>query len=184
MNNERSFESATLQALPVVAVNQGRILGKVKDVVFDPATHTMIGLMLSGRNGRGENFIDAARVRRLGPYAVIVATEQDVMSIDEHARASEIVASGVRVRGADVMTDAGRPIGKIDKVWLRDDGTVLRYRASVGGWGLGRSHELEPKDIVVIGEDVVIVSSEAVDGVRPSAQGPAQAGEQDQPQSE
>lgn len=167
MNSEQSFESGTLQSLPVVAVNEGRVLGRVKDLVFDPDAHTMIGLTFSGRNGGGD-FIDADRIRCLGPHAIIIATGRDVSAIDEHARASEVVVSGIRVRGADVMTDTGRPLGKIDKVWMREDGSVLRYQASMGGWGFGRSQKIDPKDIVVIGEDVAIVSSDAVDGPRPS----------------
>jgi len=166
--DRESFESGTLHSLPVVAVSEGRILGRVKDLVFDPAAHTMIGLTFSGGNGRGENFIDADRIRCLGPHAIIIATGRDVSDIDEHARASEVVASGIRVRGADVMTDTGRPLGKIDKVWMREDGCVLRYQASMGGWGFGRSQKIEPEDVVVIGEDVAIVSSDAVDGPRQS----------------
>ena len=164
MLNERGFEASTLHALPVVAINEGRILGKVKDAVFDPASHSLIGLTVNGRNGRGEAFVDCTRIRRLGPYAIIVGSEADIGNVDGHERASEIVSSGIRIRGADVMTDAGRPIGKIDRVWIRHDGTVTRYRASVGGFGFGRSHDLTPDDVVVIGEDVVIVSSEAIDG--------------------
>jgi len=167
MNSEQSFESGTLQSLPVVAVNEGRILGRVKDLVFDPAAHTMIGLTFSGGNGRGD-FIDADRIGCLGPHAIIVATGRDVTAIDDHARASEVVASGIRVRGADVITDTGRPLGKLDKVWMREDGSVLRYQASMGGWGFGRSQKIDPEDIVVIGEDVAIVSSDAVDGPRQS----------------
>jgi len=170
--NVRGFEVSSLHGLPVVAIAEGRILGKAREAVFDPHEHTLIGLTVSGRNGKGDGFVDCNRIRRLGPYAIVVSSAADVGSIDEHERAREVMSSGIRVRGADVLTDEGKPVGKLDRIWLRDDGRVTRYRASLGGFGLGRSHEIAPEDVVVIGEDVVIVAADAVDGTRPAAQHP------------
>jgi sporulation protein YlmC with PRC-barrel domain len=162
----RRFEVSSLQALPIVAIYEGKVLGNVKEPVFDPDSHSLVGLTLSGKNGDGERFVDRARVLRLGPHAVTVLYAADVGRMNDHERAREIVESRVRVRGAPVMTDAGEPIGKVDKVWLDDTGSVLQYRASNGGWGLFGTHEIAPESVVVIGEDVVIVSTEAISGHR------------------
>ena len=162
----RRFEVSSLHALPIVAIYEGKVLGNVKDPIFDPDSHTLIGLTFGGKNGDGERFVDRAHVLRLGPHAVTVLYAPDAGRVNDNDRAREIVESRVRVRGAPVLTDTGEPIGKVDKVWIDETGSVVQYRASNGGWGFLGSHEIAPEEVVVIGEDVVIVSSEAIAGHR------------------
>ena len=155
----RTFESTTLDSLPVVAVDEGRVLGRVRDLVFDPAAHMLLGAIVARSGGHPDAFLDISYVRQLGPFAVTIFRSDELQPLNAAPRAFEVVQSGVRVRGAPVMTEIGEPIGRLDKVWLDSSGRVVKYRASTGGLGLGRRREILPTDVVVIGEDVIIVKT-------------------------
>jgi sporulation protein YlmC with PRC-barrel domain len=161
--NRRTFESSTLRGLPILAIGEGRILGKVKEEVYDPKTHTLLGVIVSPANGGSESFLDRLRVRRLGPFAVTVVNSDDLQELREHERAQEVVVSNIRLRGAPVITDIGEQIGRIDQIWIDDSGAVLKYRSSNGGFGFGQRHDIAPKDISVVGEDAVIVPPSVFD---------------------
>jgi uncharacterized protein YrrD len=167
------IESKKLLNLPVVAIGEGKVLGRVHDLVFDPRAQSLLGVQISGKHGRDGAFVDCGRIRRLGPFAVTVMEESDLQRIDDHARAHDILTSGVRVRGAQVMTDAGEPAGRIDRVWMAPDGMVLRYRSSDGGFAFARGHEITPADVQVIGEDAIIIAAEAIHGGMPEPEATA-----------
>lgn len=173
------IESRKVLNLPVVAIGEGKVLGRVHDLVFDPRSQSLLGVLISGQYGRDGAFVDCGRIRRLGPFAVVVMEEADLQRSDDHPRARDVLGSGIRVRGAQVMTDAGEPAGKIDRIWMTPEGKVLRYRASDGRL-FGGGRELKPSDVQVIGEDAIIVAASAI---RPEAVKPASSSEpQEQPQ--
>jgi uncharacterized protein YrrD len=156
------IESRKVLNLPVVAIGEGKVLGRVDDLVFDPRQQSLLGVLVAGKHGRDGAFVDCGRIRRLGPFAVVVMEEADLQRSDHHDRARDVLASGIRVRGAQVMTDAGEPAGRIDRVWMSPEGRILRYRASDGGFAFARGHEIAPADVQVIGEDAIIVSASAI----------------------
>ena len=158
----QEIESRKLIHLPVVAIAEGKVLGRVDELIFDPKQQSLLGVRISGNHGRDGAFVDCGRIRRLGPFAVVVMEEADLQRSDDHDRARDVLASGIRVRGAQVMTDAGEPAGRIDRVWMSPEGRVLRYRASDGAFAFARGHEIMPADVQVIGEDAMIIAASVV----------------------
>lgn len=156
--NHRVFDSATLHSLPVLAISEGRVLGKVKDEIFDPQRHVLVGLTVDGADG--ERFVDLERVQRLGPFAVTVRRSSDLQDLSDHERALAIVDSGIKLRGEPVLTDVGEPMGRLDKIWIDDRGDVIKYRCSLGSIGLRRSREITPDQVMVVGQDAMIVSAD------------------------
>ena len=165
-----TFEAATLHSLPVIAVTEGRILGRVKETIFDPEDHALIGVTVSRRDGKPEDFLDVRQARCLGPFAVTTSATANLQKLESHARAHEVVASGVHVRDAPVLTDAGEPIGKIAQIWIRDDGGVAAYVAASGSFLFGRKRRLSPHDVIVIGEDAMIVQTPRAEPVPSDAE--------------
>ena len=162
MDRPHEIESRKILNLPVVAIGEGKVLGRVDDLVFDPKQQSLLGVQIAGKYARHGAFVECGRIRRLGPFAVVVMEEADLQRSDDHDRARDVLASGIRVRGAQVMTDAGEPAGRIDRVWMSPEGRIVRYRASDGGFAFARGHEIAPSDVQVIGEDAMIVAASAV----------------------
>jgi hypothetical protein len=85
-----------------------------------------VGITLSRRDGP-EDFLDARRVRHLGPFAVTISATADLQTVESHDRARAVSAAGVRFRGAPVLTDDGETIGRLAQIWLAADGAVVEY---------------------------------------------------------
>jgi uncharacterized protein YrrD len=169
LDGRHEIESRKVLNLPVIAIGEGKVLGRVDDLIFDPKQQSLLGVQVAGKYARNGAFVECGRIRRLGPFAIVVMEEADLQRSDDHDRARDVLASGIRVRGAQVMTDAGEPAGRIDRVWMSPEGRILRYRASDGGFAFARGHEITPSDVQVIGEDAIIVSASAIHPNAPAA---------------
>ncbi len=153
-----------LMSMPVIATGEGRELGRVKDVLFDPAQHALLGLMVtSAASAESTLFLDRTHITGIGQDAVTVDGEGDLEPFANVGRAREVVDSGIHLRGANVLTEGGDSIGKVDKVLVNEDGTVACYQVSKGVFGFGSRKALPPASVISIGEDAVIVSNAAHD---------------------
>lgn len=153
-----------LMSMPVIATGAGRELGRVKDVLFDPGAHALLGLMVASQApGEATMFLDRTRIKGIGQDAVTVEGETALEPFASVGRAREVVDSGIHLRGANVLTEGGDSIGKVDKVLVNEDGSVASYHVTKGVFGFGSRKELPPSSVISIGEDAVIVSNEARD---------------------
>jgi len=164
-------DAKELISMPVVATTEGRRIGRVKDVLFDPSAHALLGLMVGADDVDATMFLERQRIKGIGQDAVTVEGESALEPYAPAGRTREVVESGIHLRGANVLTEGGDSIGKLDRVLVNEDGTVASYRVSKGLLGFIYRKEIPPSEIVKIGEDAVIVAdtvSEVVDEGVPS----------------
>lgn len=170
----RTFDAASLRSLPVIATSEGRVLGRVKDALFDPQAHHLIGVLVSARGrGGGAALLDRARIRSLGPFAVTTASGDDLQPLETHGRAQAVAASRIHLQGAPVLAEDGERIGSVRRIWVSDDGEVERYESASGPLAISGRFSIEPAQVLAIGEDAMVVSNEVRDQKRRPAQGRA-----------
>lgn len=168
-----------LMSMPVMATDSGSELGRVKDVLFDPSSHSLLGLMVSANGGGGAvMFLQRGRIKGLGQDAITVEGEAALQPFATAGRAREIVDSGIHLRGASVLTEGGDAIGKVDKVLVNEDGSVASYQVAKGLLGFASRREIPPSEVLSIGEDAVIVSNRAAEL---GEEGPLAGGDSDEP---
>jgi uncharacterized protein YrrD len=149
-----------LIGMPVVATMEGRELGKVKDVLFDPDEQALLGLMVTPTGGGTTEkalFVDRDDVVGLGHDAVTVEGVAALQSFSMQEHAQQVVDSGIHLKGAKLLTESGDELGTIDKILLGQDCEIVAYRAASGILGLGGKQEVSSEDVVKVGEDAVIV---------------------------
>src|SRR5438128_12156162 len=106
-----------LLGLPVIATMEGRIMGRVKDVIFDPSEHQLLGVLVSRKHEPGgAAFLDRDSVRALGPHAVSVTREDDLRPLDANLRAKEVTESGIHLQSTPVLTELGEQVGQIREI--------------------------------------------------------------------
>jgi uncharacterized protein YrrD len=152
-----------LMSMPVVATTAGRELGRVKDVLFDPSAHALLGLMVTAPGVDSTMFLERERIKGIGQDAVTVDGESALEPFAQAGRAREVVDSGIHLRGANVLTEGGDSVGKLDKVLVNEDGSVASYQVSKGILGFSSRKEIPPSEVLKIGEDAVIVSNAAAE---------------------
>lgn len=147
-------DAAELTSLPVVIASEGRSVGRVKDVLFDPERQSLLGLLVNG-NGTPASFVARDGIRALGAAAVMVGRSDEVRpTSDERTRA--VVEGGLRLRGTMVLTEQGDPIGEVRRVMMNHDGSVAGYEVRAGFLQLGK-RRIAPADVLKIGPDAMIV---------------------------
>lgn len=163
-------DASELLSMPVVATNEGREVGRVKDVLFDPNEQALLGLMVSPSEGvESEMFVQRDSIVGLGRDAITVKTAEAVESLSNRADARGVIETGIHLKGAKVLTEGGNSIGTIDKIYVEENGDIACYSAGSGLLGFGNKSEIDPDCVVKVGEDAIIVSEEAL--AREEAQG-------------
>lgn len=137
--------------LPVVMIDSGLQLGRVKDVVFDFGRGRLTGLVVS-RRGR-DIFLPFDLVHSLGQTAVTVGAEAVLLPADP-AQATPIP------KGRRVLTRDGQVLGQVDDVIFDpDSGAVWGYEVTGGfitDFVDGR-RAVPLTDEIVIGPDAMVV---------------------------
>jgi len=125
------LRATEISGLPVVSIADGEAVADVKDVVYDPDRGSLIGFTLNKRGflkGPMKAVLPMSSVAAIGRDAVMVA-DTDACEEKGSPAAAEVKAGAMgNVVGNDVLTDAGRRLGKVtDVVVAADSGDVLGY---------------------------------------------------------
>ncbi len=125
------LRATEISGLPVVSIADGEALADVKDVVYDADQGSLVGFTLNKRGflkGPMKAVLPISSVAAIGRDAVMVA-DTDACEDKGSPVAAEVKAGAVgNVVGNEVLTDAGRRLGKVtDVVVAADSGDVLGY---------------------------------------------------------
>jgi uncharacterized protein YrrD len=158
-----SWEFKDLVNLPVVSNAAAREIGRVQEVLFNPAANALYGLVVKPAEKDGPVLLVPQRgIRSIGKDAITVESMNAVEHYEDNLQAQEISAAGGHRGGMSVMTQSGETVGKIDKVTLNDDGTVQSYHSSTGLFGT--KHDIEPSEVKSGSKDMIIISDSAREG--------------------
>lgn len=152
-----------LRDLAVVSVQQAEKLGIVDDVLIDPRTHRLGGLILSGGLFRGGPTVAWPCIRTIGADAVMV---------DDTATATAgVEGSGLihlhDLRGLKVVTDSGELAGTLDGLEFDPaTGQITSYLvATEGSRPFHRSPRLHlpPAAIEGMGKELITVDAKVIE---------------------
>ncbi len=149
--------------LPVVVIDSGKTVGRVKDVVFDLDHGRLRGLLVVWKGG--EAFLPFDQVHNLGPQAVTVGAETVMLPADARGGAEDPAASRPWALGKRVLTREGQVLGFVDDVIFDpESGAVWGYQVTAGFIAdfVDGKKALPLTDEMVVGPDAVVVSGEDV----------------------
>jgi len=158
-----TWELKDLLDLPVVSNAVAKEVGRVHEVLFNPAANALFGLVVSPTEKDGPLLMVPLRgIRSIGKDAVTIESLNEAESFADNTLAQEISAAGGHRTGMNVMTESGDSIGKIDKVTVKEDGTVAFYHSSTGF--LGSKHDIEPSEVRSGSKDMIVITDDAREG--------------------
>jgi uncharacterized protein YrrD len=145
--------------LPVISLDGGREIGKVKDLYLDDNLKhiTAIYVGSEGLLNRTESFIRQADVITLGRDAILVQNANRVLEEAETPELGEWLESWIRredLKGRNVNTPGGTKIGRVGDIILDEDAKIVGFSLSqtlVSGpvadnKAVSRSAMIEPGD--------------------------------------
>ena len=123
----------TLLDLPIISLADGLIVGRVRDVVFDPTGGRIAGLLVREASLLSDaRVVPLERIRSFGRDAVTVPDRSAVQPSLRVRPVRRLLNSGVRLTGLHVLTEGGRDLGTIDEVFVGKAGEIVGYELNPG----------------------------------------------------
>lgn len=153
------MDAQTLKGMAVVSMQEGVRLGRVEQALFDVAARRLCALEVHGDSG--SFVVPFALIERIGDDAIMVTSSQVTQT--PTAGSPEGTLLGLHALGKlKVVDQAGTLLGTLNTIEFDPvDGGITRLSVHTGGLlGLGgTTTELAAADIVVIGPELLTVST-------------------------
>jgi sporulation protein YlmC with PRC-barrel domain len=167
----RLVRAAELIGRPVLTLDEAKIIGEVRDVLFDPHDSRITGFTLRGRGLLSPSMLGLVpieRVRSVGSAAVMVHDAAALLRDADEQR--EYLPERQDATGTEVVAEDGTPIGLVSDIVIETDGEQLM----VVGYCLER--EEDSRELIVPapegprewGEAIVVpadVERQAIEGL-------------------
>lgn len=145
-----------LKGMPVLSLQEGEVLGRVREAIIDTAAGRVVALTLDRRTPGGEHQVVAtANIRSVGKEAITVEDRTSVVPISRIPRFKELAQKGKPLRGRVVMTEGGSRLGRVGDVTVDESNFHLTSFILQAFWGRGQVIPMER--VRAIGTDVVVV---------------------------
>lgn len=119
MNNDPLVIASDLIGRPVVSISSGDQLAELKDIVFDPASHRLVGFTLNKPGwfrGKLKATLPAGEIEAIGPAAVMVSCDDDLVDRSDSPEVLAAPSEAISIIGANVLSKDGEALGTIDDV--------------------------------------------------------------------
>ena len=150
---------------PLVTIQHGEIIGKVKDVLIDPDRYEVAALVLPRKLfSRKTMVLPRHQVHVFGEDVILIKSNEVMIRDDTLENVSSLVAVRKQLKGQGVVTEEGVRIGIVDDLWIDEEGRVVSYALSkvfVKG-PLTESKRIPLGYTRSLGPDVIIVDSSAL----------------------
>lgn len=149
--------------LKLITLKDGKEVGKVKDVIFDPKKNKVKALKADDGGLLGPaKVVLLPEVHSIGEDAVTIESEENMKPLDE---VKEPIASieklSQKVSDTTLVTTEGKELGNIDDLYFDPEtGNVEEYEVSQPNQKGGKSKKkrIIVPEVVTVGEDVTVVS--------------------------
>lgn len=155
-----------MPGLPVLTLDEGAQLGKVKRVIVDPRQKRVAAFIVSQRGWNQQSLLPMSGVYALGSHAVTVDRGDLLIPIREAVEFQELLKGDrVRIVGAPVVTTGGELVGIVRDFEISGSGAVesLFLAKGVLGSVLRRPPIIQGEHVVALGRDAVLVADNVID---------------------
>lgn len=158
------FKATHMIDKPVININTGQKIKKVKDVLYNYKSQKVEGFLVDeGGWFSDAEVIPTRQISRIGDDAVMIESDDAVKKADDLPdELSHIATDGDYLTRTKIVTKDGNELGKVTDLYFDlPDGQVTELEVSQGAVkdiGEGRV-AISPQNIISIGEDATVVDS-------------------------
>jgi len=159
------IKSRDIIGKPMITIQHGEMIGKVKDVLIDPDQYEIAALVLPGKLfSRKTMVLPRHQVHVFGVDAILVKSNEAMPRDNTLENVSSLIAVSKQMKGQEVVTEQGIKIGIIDDVLIDEKGRMVSYaltKVSVAG-PVAKTKQIPLSFTRTLGPDVIIVDSSAL----------------------
>ncbi len=155
--------SEDLLGLSIISIEDGKEIGRVSDLVVNPAKGTVEFLIMdNGSRYTGVKVLPFKMVEGVGEYAVTIQSVSSISDLADEPEVNGLLEKSVRVKGTKVLTKKGKLIGSVSEYIIDDENEGKIAGCEVTPVSGASSNGLIPAEkIVTFGKDVLIVNEDA-----------------------
>ncbi|MGC8873455.1 MAG: PRC-barrel domain-containing protein [Chloroflexia bacterium] len=145
-----------LRGKPVLTLDQGEEIGRVRGFLLDPGEMRIVALVLDRRGPNREPLVVAtANLYQVGDAAITVEKRDSLMPLSRVPRFQELARSQSPILGKPAITEDGTRLGRVRDLALEVPN--LRVGLLLVGGFLGRTRRIPAEQVRTIGPDAVVV---------------------------
>jgi sporulation protein YlmC with PRC-barrel domain len=156
------MKNSQLKGLSVISIAEGKKLGTIARVFFDPATQQVVafevhqGGGLLGPEPDRSRMIDVEEVQALGPDALMIADESALRSQETAGPSADLVELDA-LTSRKVVAEGGTQVGAVASTDV-DERTFHLRSVEVSPGFFQTNREIPADQVVSIGIDVLVVT--------------------------
>lgn len=152
-------KSTQITGLPIISIQDGNQVGKVKSLVINPDKGSVDFLTIEHEDFQvSVKAIPFKKVVGIGEYAVTVDSESAVIDLNEIPIANQLVNKKIKITSTKVMTRKGELIGEVMEYFVdQDTGHILGMQLKLSDKDVALSSD----SVVTFGKDIIIVKEDA-----------------------
>ncbi|MBN1934395.1 MAG: PRC-barrel domain-containing protein [Anaerolineae bacterium] len=161
------IKTLDLIGMPIITMNLGENIGKVKDVLIDPTKLELAALVLPSKAFSKDTMVVPCTVIHVFGRDVILVKSNEAMVRDNTLHGVASLLSTSKLKGRPIATEKGVKVGILNDIIIDGVGQIVGYdlaRVFVKG-PVAQSKRVPTRITRSIGPDMIIVDSQQIDSV-------------------
>lgn len=132
------FEAKSLSNLPVVSLESGQTLGFISNIIIDPDSGKVLGLLSSSNFfWKDKKAVAVSDIHEFTPEMVLVRDDKSQLELEELVRIKKVVEQKIFILGSKVITESGKKLGKSTDFVINANLGILAKIYIENLWGQG-----------------------------------------------
>lgn len=158
-------KSSQLLGLPVISLEEGVRVGRIKGLILNPATKTLAAVVVEGgRLVREQKFIPFAKVHSMGVNAITISRGQSAQKTASLPEIMQLWKDRTPLIGARVVTESGNILGRVTDYGVDPTtGSLVGIEMASSLWASslkGRSW-LPASTLRTLGKKIIVATDQA-----------------------
>ncbi len=154
-------KSEELLGLSIISLNDGKEVGKVKDLVVNPEQGAVECLVVDdGTRYLGVKVLPSKFIEGVGEYAVTIESATAITTLEDLPNLNDLLEKNVEVIGTKVLTKKGRLIGMVSEFYIDEENegkiTACEFEAPKSDI----IKIIPAEGVVTFGKDVLVVAED------------------------
>ncbi len=174
------YKGTDIVGKPVVAVENGAVVGKIKDIIFDSEAKQVLGFLVEEKGlFHDARIIPFAKVKAIGTDAVTIPGEFDIIKASaDPAIHNAIHNKGMVTKGTPIVSEGGQELGSISDLFFDEvSGMLEGYEVSNGIFKdayqgkafMPATHFRKGEDLAVVPNEIAEFMESQVGGIKSAA---------------
>jgi uncharacterized protein YrrD len=152
-------KSGQFIGLPIISIQDGMEVGRVKSLVINPKQGTIDFLTVEHEDWQiSVRAVPFKKIAGVGEFAVMIEDRTSIFDLTEIPIANDLVQKKICISGAKIIDKKGQLIGEATEFFIDDDnGSILGVEISLQS----KRAVLAAGQVITFGRDLLVVAEEA-----------------------